>query len=182
MPIAGIPGWVKERLAPHEIVRWMGRPSPVHYAVTNTWSQFLFGGVWTAMSTQAFFHESEWKAGWIVSVAFTLIGFAMLLSPIVSFFGARATLYVVTTNRALIFGGLLRRSFTSITPADLGALELVSSAGNRGTVVLNRNWSYENSGEGMGWVKRTISFVAISDAAAAFAALEQLKGPLVAPT
>jgi hypothetical protein len=175
--MAPIPQFVQEKLSGGELVRWIGRPSPLRYALATGAFTFVFGIVWTAILIPGFYRGFS-----LPPAVFGLIGVWILSTPFVKFYEAkRSIVYVVTNERALIFSGVFSMNFVSVTPRNMSTLELHTNRYLGDTIVLDRHARYENTGEGMGWVTRTTSFIAISDSKEPFTALQEMKRAQAAP-
>lgn len=172
--ITDIPEDVRHELRADETPKWIGYPNPKRYAIQEGLVPCLIGipftgfaVVWTSLAMKS---ESLFTSLW--GFPFILVGLYMLANPLLEYWRALRTVYVVTNQRVLILNGVLRHSQKAFAPSDLGHLDVERKRDGSGTIILSEE--REKDGEG-GWLITKIGFKAIPNVREAEEHLEALK-------
>ncbi len=172
--ITDIPEDVRHELRADETPKWIGYPSPKRYAIEEGLVRCLFGipftgfaVVWTSLAMKS---ESLFTSLW--GFPFILVGLYMLANPLLEYWRALRTVYVVTNQRVVILDGVLRHSQKAIAPSDLGHLDVERKRDGSGNIFFLEE--REKDGEG-GWPITKISFKAIPNVREAEEHIEALK-------
>ena len=152
---------VQAELQPRETIIWQGQPIPRRLAF-STLPLVLFGIPWTAFSifwvTMAFSGTRAMKGSDAMStgfryffplfgVPFVLIGLGMLSAPYWSMRKARATVYVITNQRAIAFEGGWRTTVRSYLPGQLRQLERRQNKDASGDIILGQTTWRDSDGD-----------------------------------
>lgn len=136
---------LSQELGDGEIIRWIGNPHPRSSAL-STVGQMIFGILWSLVAVSGL--VSGLADGNRVAAAFVfvfvLIGAFMVCAPIITYFGARRTIYAVT-DRRLIISAKDGRSTTSILLSRIGQVERVRK-GDRITLRIPTNTVTDGDG------------------------------------
>ena len=108
---------VERELEPGEQIQWIDMPHPAFFTVGST-VLFAFGIAWTAFAlfwTTSAFHDNPGLGRSNVFFAalglpFILVGLALLLTPILAYWGDLRTVYAITDRRAIVFRLHLNRT------------------------------------------------------------------------
>ena len=155
-----IPSEVGRQMRSDEKPRWIGYPMPGKYALKQGIPMFLFAIPWTGFS--ASFEVGAIRSGsafaLLWGVPFVIIGLRLLASPLWEYWRARRTIYVVSDQRVLILGGLLRPSTQSFAPSDIGPLDVDAADDGSGSVIFSEHRTRDAEG---GWNVEKIGFIAV---------------------
>ena len=134
---------IQSELRPSERLVWSASPNPVRLA-QKTLPLVLFGLPWTAfalfwMAGASGFKWPDFSHGFgffpLFGIPFVLIGFGMLSAPYWAARKAASTVYVVTSERAIIFeagamGGMNIRSFLPQQLSEIRRVQFVDGSGD----------------------------------------------------
>ena len=155
---------------------WVGYPIPGKFAIKTGMRALLFGIPWTAFCVvwelQAIRSGSIFMSLW--GIPFIVIGFSMLASPLVQYWMAHRTIYVVSNQRLLILDGLLRPSVKSFFPSDIGHLRVDEAKDGSGSIIFSEKRTQDAEG---GWNVEKIGFIAIAKVRDAEGHIAALKRP-----
>jgi hypothetical protein len=133
---------VKAHIDPDETILWVGRPSPLAYALRSNvllavmglagvgMMVSLFARTFQRRSTPSFF--SIWDP--LFYLAISLFMATMAAAPLWTWLRARATVYALTDRRALIVTRFAGLTVTSVEAHQIRFVELATRGGGRGTV------------------------------------------------
>ncbi len=172
--ITHIPEDVRHELRADETPQWIGYPIPKRYAIQEGLKKCLFGIPFTVFAV-------FWVSGLMQSanphnslfvIPYILVGLYISASPLLEYWWALRTIYVVTNQRVVILDGVLRHSQKAFAPSDLGHLDDKRKRDGSGNIILSEE--REKDGEG-GWLITKISFKAIPNVYEAEEHIEALK-------
>jgi len=160
-PELSLPDFARSQLRPGEIVRWAGRPDVLNFTFQRSWRPVGIGLVWCAIVFAGVpMSDFTDTIGLLFRTAFAAVGLWFVLAPLREYWRATSTVYVVTTERAIIFNGLLRATTKSVFPGKMGPVEIALSKNGAGSV----SFFTEMVGDGEGGKKPvSVGFIAIAD-------------------
>jgi hypothetical protein len=151
-PLKNGPPSCLEDFVPLEIgtenVLWADSPEP--WAIGRRyWPTSLIGIPWTAVSVgltlaatgkfEAFRSSSPPSIPFTISgLMFVALGLIMSLYPLIAYWTAKRSYYILTENRAVIFEKVFTTKITSIYRDSLSGFERVSYGGKQGDLVFRR--------------------------------------------
>jgi hypothetical protein len=161
---------VESELTSQEQVVWVEQPIPWLVA-RSTLPILLFGIPFTAFALfwigmAAFGINQAGNAGplWIFplfGLPFILVGLAMFSAPYWALRSARRTVYVLTTQRAILLrGGWFSINVRSFEPTALTDLDRRQRPNGSGDLIFTRDWRPSNNGHSTG---RNVGFLAVRD-------------------
>ena len=137
--ITHIPEDVRHELRADETPQWIGYPIPKQYAIQEGLTLFLFGIPWTAFvifwESQAMKSENLVLQLW--GIPFILVGLYLLANPLLEYWRALRTIYVVTNQRVFILNGVLRPSKKVFAPSNLGDFDVERKHDGSGNIILS---------------------------------------------
>lgn len=140
---------IQSQLQSGEGIRWIGQPNPRTMVIASI-GIFLFGIFWTGFAIfwvcgASGFKIPDFKNGFsffpLFGIPFVLIGFGMLLSPLISYCKAKMTYYVVTDRRALIFDDARETHIQSFGPDKLQEIERIELPNGTGNIMFGYTMS-----------------------------------------
>ncbi len=171
--IADIPEDVRHELRADETPKWIGYPIPKRYAIQEGLVPCLIGipftafaVVWTLLAM-----KSESLLSPLFGIPFILIGLYLLANPLLKYWRALKTVYVITNQRLLILNGVLRPSQKAFAASDLGHLDVERKQDGSGNIIMAEE--HRQAGGGSWTVE--IGFKAIPDVREAEEHIEALK-------
>jgi hypothetical protein len=162
---------VESELNSQEQIIWVEQPDSWRLA-RATLPVLLFAIPWTAF---ALFWTSMAAVGvgqgagmgplrWafpLFGVPFIVIGLGMLSSPYWAFRSAKRSVYILTTQRAiLLHGGWFSINVRSFEPAALTSLDRKQRRDGSGDLIFTHDWRPHNNGHAAG---NNVGFVAVRD-------------------
>jgi hypothetical protein len=129
-PPISLPDFVRSQLGPGEVVRWVGRPNDIALTLWRSWLALLLGIFWCAAIVTVFLIRRDIATDAVLSAAFALFaafGLWLVTAPFREYWRAKRTVYAVTSERAVIFNGLILPTIMSIAPRDIGPIEIAPS-------------------------------------------------------
>lgn len=137
--ITHIPEDLRHELRADETPQWIGYPIPKQYAIQEGLKLFLFGIPWTAFvifwESQAMKSENLVLQLW--GIPFILVGLYLLANPLLEYWRALRTIYVVTNQRVLILNGVFRPSKKVFAPSNLGDFDVERKYDGSGNIILS---------------------------------------------
>lgn len=146
---------VARELEPDEQIAWIDMPIPRFFTPAST-SAFVFAIPWTAFSLfwiagASGFRIPDFNDGFdlfpLFGVPFTLIGIALLSSPIWAYRKASKTVYVITDRRAVSFDGGRSMTIRSYLPQDLKDVYRKEKSSDEGDVIIARRAWRDSDGD-----------------------------------
>ncbi len=171
--ITHIPEDVRHELRADETPKWIGYPIPKQYAIQEGLKECLIGIPFTAFAvfwtSQAAKSDSLLFQLW--GYPFILVGLYLLAHPLLEYWRALRTIYVVTNQRVLILNGVLRHSKKVFAPSNLGDFDVERKHDGSGNIILSEE---RKRGE-HGWYTVKIGFKAIPNVREAEEHIEALQ-------
>ncbi len=172
--IAHIPEDVRHELRADETPQWIGYPNPKRYAIQEGLGRCLFAILYTAFAVfwVSKVMQSASPHNSLFVIPFILVGLYLLANPLLEYWRALRTIYVVTNQRVLILNGVLRPSKKVFAPSNLGDFDVERKHDGSGNIILSEE--QKRAGEqGVYTVK--IGFKAISNVREAEEHIEALQ-------
>ena len=162
---------VSREIESDERIEWMGMPRPVFFTPITT-GAFLFGVPWTAFAI-------FWTAGaaWgtmngdeapglfslfpLFGLPFILIGCGMLSAPMIAYWKALRTVYVITDRRAITFDGGWSMTVRSYPPDKLQDIYRKEKSDGSGDVIIARRAWRDSDGDRQ---SEELGFLRVEDA------------------
>jgi hypothetical protein len=143
---------IDRELEPMEMIRWVDQPIPRYFTAAST-TAFIFAFPWTGFALFWMWGASGFGQGFAVGSAplilfslfglpFVLVGFVMLLTPILVRQAALQTVYLITDRRAIILeGGINKTTIRSYLPEQLQKVYRKEKPDGTGDVIVDeRHW------------------------------------------
>ena len=172
--ITDIPEHVRHELRADETPKWIGYPNPKRYAIEEGLVRCLFGipftgfaVVWVLLAMQS---ASPYNSLFVIP--FILIGLYLLASPLLEYWRALRTIYVVTNQRVVILDGVLHHSQKDIALSDLEHVYVERKRDGSGNIILSEE-RVEDPEAGL--IVTKIGFIAIPNVREAEEHIEALK-------